>query len=193
MLATASSNDSARRIPETAALRLLLDLQSGQSIKALNAYLTSSERLNLVVVASGRVGFGSALDTAPSDVIALMTANFLGVVNLLTGLRPALQPGAKVVVVTGVVAERAFPNMAAYCASKSALASWLDSVRQEWRRDGIAILDAQPGHTETGLATRPLFGVAPPMPTGMNPDSVVQRILSEIQTDTQILKSQDFG
>lgn len=193
VLATASSNESAQRIPITADLRLLLDLENAASIATLANYLVASEPLDLVVVASGRVGFGSALDTNRDQAERLMQINHLGPAELLSRLRPALQSGAQLAVITGVVANRSFPGMSAYCASKSAMSSWLNSVRQEWRRDGVTILEAQPGHTETGLAGRPLFGSAPPMPAGMQPDAVIAKILSGITANTQLLAAEDFA
>ncbi len=36
-------------------------------------------------------------------------------------------------------------------------------------------------HTETGLATRPLAGVAPKLPTGLDPESVAARIIAAIK------------
>jgi short-subunit dehydrogenase len=193
VLATASSDESAQRIPNVAALRLLLDLENPTSVKTLSSYLAAAEQLDLIVVASGRVGFGLATSTSVQNAERLMRINCLGVVQLITEAKTALKQGAKLIAITGVVAARSFPGMSAYSASKAALASWLNGVRQEWRRDGISVLDAQPGHTETGLADRPLFGEAPSMPLGMNPDAVVARILSALGTETQLLRAEDFG
>ena len=193
VLATASSNASAHRIPTTADLRLLLDLEDEASIATLANYLVASEPLDMVVVASGRVGFGSALETNREQSERLMQINYRGPAELLAKMSPALNPSAQLAVITGIVASRSFPGMSSYCASKAALSGWLSAVRQEWRRDGIAILEAQPGHTETGLAGRPLFGSPPPMPAGMQPDAVVARILSAIKEKATLLTAEDFA
>jgi cyclic-di-GMP-binding biofilm dispersal mediator protein len=82
--------------------------------------------------------------------------------------------------------------MSAYCASKSALSAWLGSVAFELRRDKIRVIDARPGHTETGLATRPLFGAAPQMPEGMTAEHVAGVIVAAIESGAATVASTDF-
>ena len=59
-----------------------------------------------------------------------MQLNHLGPTQLINELAPALagREDAFVAAITGVVAEKSFPGMSAYCASKSALSSWLAAV-----------------------------------------------------------------
>lgn len=192
VLATATSNESAARIPASAALPLLLDLESAESIRALGDYLRASEKLDGVVLASGRVGFGALDATTAEQAKRLLQINFLGLAELLTAIKPALNEGGFIAAITGVVAEKAFPGMAAYCASKSALSAWLSAAQFEFKKQGVSIIELRPGHTETGLATRPLFGSAPQMPTGMTADHVVERILTAIESRTSVLSSGDF-
>ena len=59
-------------------------------------------------------------------------------------------------------------------------------------RDKINVVDARPGHTETGLATRPLFGAAPQMPQGMTPTQVAERILAGIEAGEKVIGSTEF-
>ena len=193
VLATASSNESAAKLPASAALSLLLDLESAESIRVLGQYLTASEKLDGVVLASGRVGFGAIDATTAEQAKRLMQINFLGLAELLTAIKPALNDGGFVAAITGVVAEKAFPGMAAYCASKSALSAWLSAAQFELKKQGVSTVELRPGHTETGLATRPLFGAAPQMPTGMTADHVVERIMSAIESRTSVVSSGDFS
>ncbi len=194
VLATASSADSAARIPVEAHLRLLVDLSDRASIRVLTDYLEAHEQLDGVIVAAGRVGFGAATETPVEQASALSQVNYLGPMQLLTALAPSIKgrEDAFVAAITGVVAEKSFPGMSAYCASKSALSSWLGSVATEWRRDKIRVIDARPGHTETGLATRPLFGTAPQMPAGMTPQHVAEVIVAAIESGATSVASTDF-
>jgi cyclic-di-GMP-binding biofilm dispersal mediator protein len=123
-----------------------------------------------------------------------MQINFHGPSQLVTELLPALKgkDEAFVAAITGVVAEKTFAGMAVYCASKSALAAWLGALAIEIRRDKITVVDARPGHTETGLATRPLFGAAPQMPEGMTPAQVAARIISGIEASEKVISSSEF-
>ena len=194
VLGTASSQESAARIPEQVAVRLLVDLAQPASISVLTNYLKSAEPIDGLVLAAGRVGFGAAVDANPEQITSLTQINFIGPAQLISELQPHIKNGTEsfVAAITGVVAEKSFPGMAAYCASKKALSGWLDSVAAEWRKDGIRLLEARPGHTETGLATRPMFGTAPTFPTGMTAAHVAQKIVEGIATETQLLASADF-
>jgi cyclic-di-GMP-binding biofilm dispersal mediator protein len=193
VLATCSSQDSAARIPELAALKLLLDLRSNESISVLANYLNQTHQIDGVVLASGRVGFAKVADTDPSRANELMHINHLGpsqlVIAVLENLLRASNPF--LISITGVVSEKNFPGMSAYSVSKRAHAAWLEFLSMEHSRSGLFVLDAKPGHTETGLATRPLFGTAPNMPTGMQPEHVVDRILKGLAART-LLTSLDF-
>ena len=154
----------------------------------------ANEQSDGIVVAAGRVGFGMAADTTLQQVAALTQVNFGGPAQLITELVPALRgrEDAFIAAITGVVAEKSFPGMSAYCASKSAFSAWLGSLAFELRRDKIKVIDARPGHTETGLATRPLFGAAPQMPQGMTAEHVVGVVVAAIAAGTTVVTSTDF-
>jgi cyclic-di-GMP-binding biofilm dispersal mediator protein len=82
--------------------------------------------------------------------------------------------------------------MTAYIASKTAHAAWLRALALEVRRSKVRVLDAHPGHTETGLAGRAVFGAAPAFPTGMTAEHVVDVIVSAIVADETALASERF-
>lgn len=192
VLATCSSNESAARIPDSVALKLLLDLREPQSIETLSNYLNGSHQLDGIVIASGIVGFGPAVQTTAADARTLMHINHLGPASLISILSENLERSAMpfVAAITGVVAEKVFAGMAAYTASKTAFSTWLSALRQE--KKSYLVVDARPGHTETGLANRPLFGQAPKFAPGMDPEHVVDVFLSAIRHAKPILSSADF-
>ena len=198
-LSTATSNDSAGRIPAVASVRLLLDYQQPESIETLADYLLASDSpIDGVINAAGLVAFGPASETQPEITERLMRVNALGPMQLFAALQPALKRSAEaasnptVVNLSGVVAEQPLPNMAAYSASKLAIHGYLQAVAREWRRDGIRVLDARPGHTETGLAGRAIAGTAPQFPAGMTPAQVVDRVMRAIVEDERDLPSTAF-
>ncbi|WP_198417668.1 SDR family NAD(P)-dependent oxidoreductase [Cryobacterium fucosi] len=83
-------------------------------------------------------------------------------------------------------------NLAAYSASKAALAAFDKAAGRELRRTGIRILDARPGHTETGLSVHPIAGEAPRLPAGHSPALVARRIVDAILADEPDLPSTAF-
>jgi short-subunit dehydrogenase len=199
IVGTARSNESSVTLAANLAERLILDLNEPVSIATLASYLVSSELpLDGVINAAGVVGFGTVDVTSSQMAAMLMQVNHLGPAELITQLLPALKKSAEigntpiVVGITGVVAERAFPGMAAYVASKTAHAAWLAALALEMRRAKIRVLDAHPGHTETGLAGRAVFGSAPKFPQGLTPEHVAQVIVNAIELDSTSLSSADF-
>jgi len=83
--------------------------------------------------------------------------------------------------------------MAAYTASKTAHSTWLRALQLETRRSRVRVIDARPGHTETGLADRAVFGSAPRMPQGMTPDHVADVIVAGIDGEATELASSAFA
>jgi len=82
VLATCTGAGSAQRIPDAAALKLVLNLEDANSIEVLANYLAAeaasgSLLLDGVILAAGVVGFGTA-DATPADGAArLMQVNYL--------------------------------------------------------------------------------------------------------------------
>ena len=196
VIGTARSNESAANLPAGLTQGLLLDLESAESIATLTGYLsTSGVQLDGIVNATGLVGFGSVTDTTARDAQRLMQVNHLGASAVISALLPVLAKSERepfVLSITGVVAEKVFPGMAAYVASKTAHSTWLKALNLEARRMKIRVIDVRPGHTETGVASRAVFGVAPAFPTGMTAEHVVDKFVEAIVSGKTELASTDF-
>lgn len=198
VIGTARNAASAERLQAGLAERLLLDLEDDASIDALVQYLLSTG-IDGVVNAAGVVAFGTVTDTPVEVQTQLLRVNHAGPAAVITRLLPALQASATaqrqpfMASITGVVAEQAFPGMAAYVASKTAHSSWLKGARLDLRRAGIRVVDARPGHTETGLADRAVFGTAPKFPKGYSPDAVADRIVQALIADETDVPSTAFN
>ena len=200
VIGTARTNDSAARLPASLAQSLLLDLEDSTSLNALADYLADRpEPLDAVINAAGIVGFGTVESTTVADAARLMRVNHLAPAELISRLVPRLVESATaerqpvIVGITGIVSEQAFAGMAAYVASKTAHAAWLRALALELRRSKVRVLDAHPGHTETGLSSRAVFGVAPNFPAGMTAEHVTQVILASILADETALPSERFA
>ena len=198
VMGTASSNDSAAKIPSVAEVRLLLDLTQPESITTLTEYLVVASGLDGIINAAGVVAFGPASELTSQTIESLSKINFAGPMQLFAELHPALKASAEsgnepvVVNITGVVAETPMPGLAAYSGSKTAIQGFLQGVTREWRRDGIRVVSARPGHTETGLAIRAIQGEAPQFPQGFTPEHVAAKIIEAIETDEKDLPATAF-
>ena len=196
-MATARNPETAAKIPAEATLKLVVDLEIPESIKTLTDYLLDANAsINGIINAAGIVGFAKATETTPQDAAKLMQVNNLGPAAIISALHPLLvldkDTESFVAGITGVVSEKVFPGMSAYTVSKTAHASYLATITQEFRRDKIQVTDAKPGHTETGLASRAIFGTAPAFPEGMTASHVVSVLLSGIKEGKALIPSTEF-
>jgi short-subunit dehydrogenase len=200
VMATTSSNDRAGAIPSGASPRLLLDLANPTSVEVMVTYLSQSDaQIDGVVNAAGLVAFGGAAELSAETIARLTAVNLTGPMTLISGIIPNLRKSASrgaapfIVNISGVVAESPMANMSAYSATKAGLWAFDQALLRELRKDGIRVIDARPGHTETGLAGRAIAGVAPNFPTGMSPELVATRIVAAIVDGESDLPSTAFS
>jgi len=156
-------------------------------------------RLDGLVIAAGIVAFGPLTEVSDGAIRDLHEVNALGPMRVIRDAVPALAESAAagrepfILTLSGVVSESPTAGLAAYSASKSALAAFATAATRELRRVGIRIVDARPGHTETGLATHPLEGTAPAFAPGLDPDAVAERLVRAIVDGEKDLPSTAFS
>lgn len=162
--------------------------------RTLEAYGT----LDGIVNASGVVAFGAASAVSEDTLETLFAVNTLAPMRLLRAAIAPLTASAEagrepfILTLSGVVSEVPTANMAAYSASKAGLAAWTKATGRELRRAGVRVLDARPGHTETGLVSRALEGTAPKLAPGLDPAFVARRIVAAIVGGERDLPSAAF-
>ena len=174
--------------------RLALDLRDPTSCDdAVQTAVDHAGKLDVVVNAVGVVAFG-AVDELSIDTLEelFMTNTFIPVMLGRSALG-AMSAEGVIVNISGVIAERNVPGMAAYGASKAAVRSFDEALSREARRRKIRVIDARPPHTETGLASRPVAGIAPKMPIGLDPAAVAAIIGDAIEGDVSDLPSEAFA
>jgi cyclic-di-GMP-binding biofilm dispersal mediator protein len=170
------------------AVNVAADLRErGAAERVVDAALEAHGRLDGVVFAAGVVAFGPAVEVEDAVLDELFSLNVLAPVRLLRAAHPALSASAEqgrepfVLNVSAVVAEQPTAGMAAYSASKAALAAFDAAAARELRRARIRVVDVRPPHTETGLAERPIAGAPPPLPQGLDPQAVADRIVAAVE------------
>jgi NAD(P)-dependent dehydrogenase (short-subunit alcohol dehydrogenase family) len=155
-------------------------------------------RLDGIVIATGVVAFGPASAVTDEVLTELTTVNASAPIRIVRDAHDVLAESARaghepfVLPLSGVVSETPTSGLAAYSASKSALASFMTAASREYRRDGIRLIDARPSHTETGLAGHPIAGIAPAFPRGLDPKAVAAAIVAAIADGTKDLPSSAF-
>lgn len=169
----------------------LTDAAAGATL--VRQALARHGRLDGVVIAAGVVAFGELEATDDAVIEELLLTNALGPLWLARHVLPTLRQSRGFLVnLSGVVAATPLPGLAAYSASKAAAAAGFQALARELRRAGVLVCDAQPPHTETGLATRPLAGTAPRFAPGLDPRHVADRIVAGIEADETVITAADF-
>lgn len=173
--------------------RVVADLRDPSAVQAVVAgAVDAAGGLDVVVNATGLVAFGP-VDELDVDVLEeLFLTNTFVPFFVAKAALPVLRPGGMLVNISGVIAEQNLPGMAAYGASKAAVKAFSEGFSREARRRKVTVLDARPGHTETGLATRAIAGEPPKFPDGLDPLHVATVIVDAIEQDTKDLPSTAF-
>lgn len=162
------------------ARRLAADIRDEAAVREVVAEASVGRPIDVVVNAAGVVAFGS-VDQLESDTLEeLFLTNTFGAVFVSKAALANMSEGGVIASISGVIAEKNMPGMAAYGASKAALQSFNEGFAREARRAKVRVLDARPPHTETGLATRPVAGQAPKFPEGLPPGKVADIIVAAL-------------
>lgn len=191
----------AARNPETISGpdAFVADLRTESSpASILRSAIEARGRIDGVIVAAGVVAFGPVESVTDATIRELFDVNALAPIRLIRDAMPHLAESAAagrdpfIITLSGVVSEAPTFGLAAYSASKAALAAFTQAATRDLRKAGIRVIDARPGHVETGLASHPIAGASPSYPTGLDPDAVAARIIQAIVDDEKDLPSSEF-
>ncbi len=159
---------------------------------ALAAALTSLAPFDGLINAAGVVAFGNIAELDDATLTELFAINAIAPIVMLRESSKHINEGGFFANLTAVVAQQPMAGMAAYSASKAAAWGAMIAATRELRRQQIDVIDVRPPHTETGLANRPIAGVAPKLPTGLEPDAVAARIITAIKEGERDLPVEAF-
>lgn len=173
--------------------RVVADVRDPAACRAVvDAAVAHAGRLDVVVNTVGVVAFGRADELSIDVMEELFLTNTFASIMLVRAALDAIADGGAIVTMSGVIAERNLPGMAAYGASKAAVKAFADAARRELRGRSIRVLDARPPHTETGLADRAIAGSAPRMPAGLSPERVATVICDALESGAAEIPSTEF-
>jgi NAD(P)-dependent dehydrogenase (short-subunit alcohol dehydrogenase family) len=107
----------------------------------------------VVVPAAGTAHIRPFAELSPAEFAATVDTNLTGAFLLLRALLPAMRRRGHgwIFAVLSVAARRAFPEWAAYCASKWGLAGLLAALREELAGSGVRVTAIYPGATDTPI------------------------------------------
>jgi NAD(P)-dependent dehydrogenase (short-subunit alcohol dehydrogenase family) len=146
---------------ELGALGLELDVTDRDAFERfLDAVTEQLGPLDVLVNNAGIMTVGPLATTKPGAASKTIDVNVKGVLYGMQLAASRLRSGGQIVNVISSSAWIAPPALATYAASKHAARGLTDAVRDELRREGIAVTGVYPGLVETDLAvgTKPARG-----------------------------------
>lgn len=133
-----------------------------------------------IVIANAGVSIGTLTRYAEDNDIFqhVLDINVMGAVHTF---QPFIEPmrtagRGRLAGIASVAGFRGLPGAGAYSASKAALISYLESLRQEMRDSGVKVVTICPGYIRT-----PMTDINPyPMPFMLEPEEAARRIARDI-------------
>ena len=119
--------------------------------------------LDLLVAAAGSGAIGRFRDASPDTLTGIMDVDCIAPAELVRTALPSLRAGHDpiVVLVGSILGYHPLPLHAEYCAAKAALKSLAGTLRMELAEDGIGVLLASLGPTESEFWDHLLTGRRP--------------------------------
>jgi hypothetical protein len=158
-----------------------LDVRDAATLQAAAADFIARAGAPDIVIANAGVSTGTLTRHAEdSDVFRkVMDINVLGAVQTFQPFVEAMREArrGRMVGIASVAGFRGLPGSGAYSASKAALISYLESLRQEMRGSGVRVVTICPGYIRT-----PMTDINPyPMPFMLEADEAARRIARAIE------------
>lgn len=119
--------------------------------------------LDLVVAAAGSGAIGRFRDASPDTLAGIMDVDCIAPAELVRAALPALRDGRDpaIALVGSILGYHPLPLHAEYCAAKAALRSLAGTLRLELAEDGVGVLLASLGPTESEFWDHLLAGRRP--------------------------------
>jgi len=157
------------------------DVRDAASITAAGRACLDRQGLPDVVIANAGISIG--VDTAEHEDLEVVRATFeTNVLGLAATFQPFIGPmrerrSGTLVGIASVAAIRGLPGHAAYCASKSAVVAYCESLRGELRTSGVKVVTLLPGYVDTPLTRGNRYG----MPFLLQPETFADRAFRAIE------------
>ncbi len=156
------------------------DVQNIDSIAAAGAACIAAQGLPDVVIANAGISVGmDTAERADLDVMAeTLATNVTGLAATFHPFVAAMRARRRgtLVGVASVAAIRGLPGHGAYCASKSAVVAYCESLRGECRDCGVQVVTIVPGYIATPLTAKNSY----PMPFLMPAEAFAERAFAAI-------------
>lgn len=169
------------------ALAYQADVADLQAMKRVAADFLGRFGAPELVIANAGIGYGT-LTEALEDVDKLrriLEVNVCGLAATLAAFSPAMREAGRGTLagIASVAGFRGLAGNGAYCASKSAAITWLESLRVELRGTGVSVVCVCPGYIDTPLTRVNKFR----MPFLLTADEAAVKIANVIEAKRRLV------
>lgn len=157
-----------------------LDVTDASALAAAGADFIARAGVPDIVIANAGISLGTLTEEA-ADLEAfarVMQANVLGMVHTFHPFVAAMKRAGqgRLVGIGSVAGVRGMPGAGAYCASKAAASTYLESLRVELRGSGVGVTSILPGYIATPMTAVNKY----PMPFMLSAGEAARRIVRQI-------------
>ena len=132
-----------------------VDITQAEALERVAADFVARFGAPDLVIANAGVGVGTHADDLSDlgKVRRVFEVNFIGLAATLAAFAPAMRNAGRgtLAAVASVAAFRGLAGNGAYCASKSAVVTWMESLRTELRGSGVSAVCVCPGYIDTPM------------------------------------------
>jgi NAD(P)-dependent dehydrogenase (short-subunit alcohol dehydrogenase family) len=176
---TAAAKDVGKRRADVSAYAC--DVRDPESVQNLVNSVWERHPAVDVLVNNAGISHGPAsvaklgVDTWKDVIDTNLTGTFL----VTRGFLPLMRSGGTIVNNLSIAAEKSFPGMSAYCASKAGALGFTNVLREELRSRGIRVLALLPGATDTEIFEQ--FWPDAPRSKMISPETVAAAVVHAVQ------------
>lgn len=158
------------------------DVRDAAALQAAAADFIAHHGCPDIVIANAGVSTGTLTEFA-ADTPAFQDVIDINVVGMVKTFQPFLAAmraagGGALVGIASVAGYRGLPGAAAYCASKAAAISYLESLRIELAPSSIKVITICPGYIATPMTVQNPY----PMPFLLSPETAARKIAALIKS-----------
>jgi short-subunit dehydrogenase len=163
------------------------DVSSKENIK--NAFYFVRNEFNKIDIAILNAGVSYRMNVKEFNtefIEEIINVNLMGMLHCLNEIIPDFvqDKNGFIVGISSLAESRGFPRSAAYCSSKAAVSTFLESIRTELKKYNVKVITVKPGFVKTPMTDKNEFK----MPFLMESDKACKIILDGIKKEKKIIQ-----
>jgi NAD(P)-dependent dehydrogenase (short-subunit alcohol dehydrogenase family) len=160
---------------------LTCDVRDAASVKRMFASVVETYKTLDILINSAGIAhaFKPTAEVSVKEWTDVIATNLTGAFLVTQAALPLMRRGGAIANILSMSAKRAFPNLAAYNASKFGALGFTNTLREELRQQGIRVIAVLPGSTDT-----PIWNVIwpeAPRHKMISPETVAEALVSALK------------